>query len=329
LPAGGLDVLQAKSIAKMVHLLFAMIDMKPDFATSTFDTSVLGTRLSLWCQLPGLIPINSLWNAHPASATFYWFHSLRELLQIFHSWVKAQRFHITQGFNYARDSHGTVSLVMVDTLPSHIPGQSTHLMEALAHYDMQFQQRWYTQAFTISDPLWSAAPPGDHFVRHAAFAPAIPPNVSIPAAVPSQEPANKRLKLAKPARPADFICAAPLILPVKPLPGGMAAITTILHRLPRQGCFPLLPDANGTLSYICFKSCFPAPHDRCVTKTCIHQKTTPPAPHLHINLSVNYWKTKPELYWHPLVEWLQLPGVLSHFSPSPQLKALTPSTPWS
>ncbi len=67
----------------MVHLLFAMIDMKPNFATSTFDKSILGTRLSLWSQLPGLIPINSLWNAYPASATFYWFNSLRELLQIF------------------------------------------------------------------------------------------------------------------------------------------------------------------------------------------------------------------------------------------------------
>jgi hypothetical protein len=52
--------------------------MKPDFATSTFDKSILGTRLSLWSQLPGLILINSLWNAHPASATFYWFNSLQE-----------------------------------------------------------------------------------------------------------------------------------------------------------------------------------------------------------------------------------------------------------
>jgi hypothetical protein len=60
LPARGIKVLQAKSIAKMVHLLFAMIDMKPDFATSTFGKPILGTRLNLWSQLPGLIPINSL-----------------------------------------------------------------------------------------------------------------------------------------------------------------------------------------------------------------------------------------------------------------------------
>jgi hypothetical protein len=63
---------------------------------------------------------------------FYWFNSLCELFYIFHCWVKAQHFHIMQGFMYAHDSHGTISLVLADTLPSHTPGQSTHLMEALA-----------------------------------------------------------------------------------------------------------------------------------------------------------------------------------------------------
>jgi hypothetical protein len=92
LPAKGLNLRQAKSIVKMVHLLFAMIDMKPDFVTSTFDMSVLGTRLSLWCQLPGLIPINSLWNPHPALATFYWLHSLPELLQISTAGLKCSGF---------------------------------------------------------------------------------------------------------------------------------------------------------------------------------------------------------------------------------------------
>ena len=327
LPVRGIEVLQAKSIAKMVHLLFAMIDMKPDFATSTFDKSVLGIRLNLWSQLPGLIPINSLWNVHPASATFYWFNSLRELLYIFHCWIKAQRFHLTQGFTSARDSHGTVNLLLIDTLPSHIPGQSTHLMEAIARYDTQFQQRWYTQAFTISDPLWTSAPPMDHFVRpitqslvhaSASMAPAT-----------AHEPASKHVKLGKSGQQqADFICKTALIVPVQPLPSQKAAITSVLHRLPRPGRFPTLTDDHGTLSYICFKSCFAAPHDRCVTKKCLHNKMTPLTPRLHIDLSVEPWKTKPELYWKSLVEWLLLPGVAPHFSPSAALKALTPTAAW-
>jgi hypothetical protein len=116
LPARGIEVLQTKSIAKMVHLLFAMIDMKPDFATSTLDKSILGIPLRLWSQLPGLIPINSLWNAHPASVTFYWFNSLWELLQIFHCWIKAQRFHQTQGFTTACDTSETNSTCKLTVL---------------------------------------------------------------------------------------------------------------------------------------------------------------------------------------------------------------------
>ncbi len=125
IPARGIEVLQAKSIATMVHLLFAMIDMKPDFATSPFDSSILGTRISLWSQLPGLIPINSLWNAHPASVTFYWFNSLRELLHIFHCWIKAQRYHQTQGFTTASDSQGAMHIQLVDTLPQDSKSKAT------------------------------------------------------------------------------------------------------------------------------------------------------------------------------------------------------------
>ena len=135
------------------------------FASQEYCNNGPPTRISLWSQLPGLIPINSLWNAHPASVTFYWFNSLRELLHIFHCWIKAQRYHQTQGFTTASDSQGAMHIQLVDTLPSHIPGKSTHLMEAVARVDTQFQQRWYNQAFNLSDPLWTSAPPADHFVR--------------------------------------------------------------------------------------------------------------------------------------------------------------------
>jgi hypothetical protein len=245
---------------------------------------------------------------------------------MFHSWIKAQRFHVTQGFTTARDSQGAAHILLVDTLPSHIPGQSTHLMEALTRYDAQFQQHWYTQAFTISDPLWTSAPPVDHFVW-SSILPSIKTLASqAPALAP--KPASKRIKLGKSGQTADFICTTALIVPVEPLPSQKAAITTILHRLPQPGRFLTLPDTNGTLSYICFQNYFAAPHDRCVTKKCVHQKATPPISRLHIDISVDFWKTKPETYWKLLVDWLQLPGVTPHFSPSMALKALTPSAAW-
>jgi hypothetical protein len=228
--ARGIKVLQAKSIAKMVHLLFAMIAMKPNFATSTFDKSILGTHLSLWSQLPGLIPINSLWNAHPASTAFYWFSSLRELLQIFHCWIKAQRSHLTQGSTTACGGQGVVNVLLVDTLPSHIPGQSTHRMEAVTRYDTQFQQRWYTQAFTISNPLWTSAPSADHFVWLNLLPPVKAPASQAPAS--ARKRASKRIKRGKSGQTAYFIYTTALTVPVEPLPSQKAAITTILHCLP-------------------------------------------------------------------------------------------------
>ena len=327
LPTKGLSALQAKSIGAMAHLLFAMIDMKPDFMTSTFDASVLGTRLQLWCNLPGLLPINRLWEVYPAAMTFYWFESLRELLSIFHCWVKAHRFHMSQGFVYAKDSQGNTSLVLADTLPSHIPGQSTTLMDALARSDLQFQHRWYTQAYNLQDALWSAPPPSDHFVRPVAPI-IVPPTDPAPAGVQGDR-ALKRQKLGKAKKPANFFCQLNLLEAIEPLPAQKAAITTILHRLPTKARFPLLPDSNGTLSYICFKSCFPPPHDRCNTEDCRHTKSNPPVERLHIDLSVARWKNQPEAYWKPVVDWLLLPGVAKHFVPSVAFKSMTPATAWS
>jgi hypothetical protein len=91
----------------------------------------------------------------------------------------------------------------------------------------------------------------------------------------------------------------------------------------------MLLDKNNTLLYICFQSYFAAPHDCCVTKKCLHQKAITPTLRLHIDISVDFWKNKPDnYYWKSLVEWLQLPGVTPHFSPSMALKALTPTAAW-
>jgi hypothetical protein len=57
-------------------------------------------------------------------------------------------------------------------------------------------------------------------------------------------------------------------------------------------------------------------------------ESPPPIPRLHINIPVDFWKNKPENYWKSLVEWLQLPGITPHFSPSMALKALIPTAAW-
>jgi hypothetical protein len=122
LPAKGIMLLQAKNLGYMIPLLFRMIDMKDDFLTSRFDTSILGQRLQQWSTLTDSRAIHHLWIENPRLLSFLWFSTLREMLFIVHCWIKAQRFHSEQGFFAAMDAvQGSQRLLIVDTFLSHIP----------------------------------------------------------------------------------------------------------------------------------------------------------------------------------------------------------------
>jgi hypothetical protein len=296
--------------------------------------------------LPDSPAIHHLWIENPRLLTFLWFGTLREALFIIHSWVKAQRFHRDQGFHTATDvALGTERLLIADTFPSHIPGQTTTLMEAFTRYDLQFAARWYEAAYSPHDPTWRSQPPPDQFVFTA------PPTPPIVCAVPARDstrrqPAQERQpdrmdRSREPTRrpklssirdiqrAADFTSSASLFEPVVPLPKDQPAITTILARLKKGARFPKLPDSNGTFEYICFHSAFPAPHNRCVTAKCKNYNAVPPTLRIHLDPTLEPWKSHPEAYWQPIVAFLQQEDVAAHFKPSATLRALTPSTPWT
>jgi hypothetical protein len=93
-------------------------------------------------------------------------NALREALSIIHTWVKAQRFHSSLGFYSATNPVlGGQSLLLADSFPSHIPGQTTTLVEAFAWYNLQFEARWYDAALSPYDPTWKSQPPEDQFVQ--------------------------------------------------------------------------------------------------------------------------------------------------------------------
>jgi hypothetical protein len=116
------------------------------------------------------------------------------------------------------------------------------------------------------------------------------------------------------------------------VPQGKPVITTIMARL-KQGCrFPQIPDAHVTFNYVCFYSAFPPPHPHTIVAlppsaritTCPHQKLC-----LHVDPSIEPFKSCQEDFWQPIVTFLQLPDVAQHFKPSAVLIVLTPSTRWS
>jgi hypothetical protein len=133
LPWAGISLRQAKNLGDLVLLLFRMSYMKPDFITSPFDSSILGQRLLQWSKLTDNFAIHHLWEQHQSLLTFLWFDTLRKILHIVHCWIKAQRFHSSQGFQSATDTvNGGQRLLVTGTFPSHIPSQSTTLMDAFA-----------------------------------------------------------------------------------------------------------------------------------------------------------------------------------------------------
>jgi hypothetical protein len=208
------------------------------------------------------------------------------------------------------------------------------LVEAFARYDLQFSARWYDAALSPYDPTWKSLPPPDQFVHTPApILEVKQESRDLGGTKQERTAAAKRLKtgdaLSNRAALADHIAGSHLFEAIVPLPPSKPAITTIMARLERGIRFPLIPDSTGTLDYICFHSAFPPPHNRCTTSKCKNHFVTPPKTRLHVDPSVEPFKSKPEAYWQPIVLFLLLPEVAEHFKPSAALKALTPSTPWS
>jgi hypothetical protein len=94
--------------------------------------------------------------------------------------------------------------------------------------------------------------------------------------------------------------------------------------------YPKMTDNDGKVDcLICFCSAFPSPHNVYQLDTCIahtrqrHQR-------LHIDLSIEPWRSKPEAYWQPVVDWLvKLPSVGKLANPTAAIKLITPSANWT
>jgi hypothetical protein len=328
LPVQGISLLQAKNLGSTTALLFRMIDMRPDFLSSSFDRSILGRRRAQWSQLPDNTAVHQIWQTHQRLVSYLWFSTLRDALHIMQCWIKAQRFHHSQGFLSATEAtSGAPRLLVTNTFPSHIPGQNTNLVEAFARYDMQFTAQWYDLTRHPHDASWQSQPPPDHFL-HAAPVPAPPVTLEKRTGREREQP-SKRLKPTT-AAAAGFVSQAPLFEPIVPFPQDKPAITTLLAPLPAGTRFPQMGETDGKSQYICFHSAFPSPHNKCTTSKCKNRKQSlSAATRLHVDPITDPWKSKEEDFWKPIVEFLQNPEVARHFRPSATFISLTPSTSWT
>jgi hypothetical protein len=322
IPPTGLTQLQAKQIGILTYYLFAMMDLEDGtFSDRKFESSILGQRLKAWSQLPDGPMIHSLWNQSPVQASYQWFASLQALLHTMQSWIKRLRYHKDRGFYHARDEAGNKYLMLDSQLPSHIPGRTDSLIESLRQYDTIFETRWFRSSFM--DSIWTAPLPSGHGgepIRNS--------RQNFTEYGDANDPIDKkRLKLAglKHKNP-DFICQKPPMEVTTPVPAQNTLLNTLFGRFQRPIQFPRLKHTNGTLQTICLNSAFTPPHNCCLTRLCGDRKNR--IPRLHIDLSREPWRSKPEAYWLPLVKFLQDDAVYQHIRPTEALKRLTPSAKW-
>jgi hypothetical protein len=267
--------------------------------------------------------IHSLWNQSPLQATYQWFASLQSLLNTMQTWIKRLHYHKDRGFYHARDTKGRRYLLLDSQVPSHIPGRTDTLIESLRQYDTIFETRWFRSSYM--DSIWTAPlPPG-----HGGLSPRPTTHTQQDYGDNGDTLRNKRQKLAGlKHRNPDFINQSPLMQVTTPVPPHSTLMTTLFGRFQRPTQFPRLasPTGTGTSQTICLNSAFTSPNNCCLTSRCGDRKHR--TQRLHIDLSREPWKSQPETYWNPLVQFLKNDAVYQHIVPTDALKRLTPSAKW-
>jgi hypothetical protein len=117
-----------------------------------------------------------------------------------------------------------------------------------------------------------------------------------------------------------------------PIPPGQRLMTYIFDAMPERTQYPKMLDTDGkAVCLICFRSAFPPPHNTCQLDTCITaRRRRRDNQRLHIDLHQEEpWQSKPEMYWKPVIDWLQHPGVDLIVKPTAAFKCLTALANWT
>jgi hypothetical protein len=330
LPTNGLSLADAKHIGVFAYSLFAMLDLTDEFDDRKFRTSLFGKRLRAWCDLPDTPLVHGIWTQSPQQASYYWFMSFQSLLLIFQVWIKSLRYHTSKGFFEACDTTGVRQLLVTGQTPSPIPDRSDSLLSALQQYDMTFAARWYQ--ISPHDAIWSATPPPGHLPTPAPYkrqAPNAEPYIH-PVKQARMQPHQHQSDAGQQRNRPDFYNNSPLLETTRPLDPNVPVSSQLFACLPPGVTYPKFPcvPSGTSLTTICFRSAFASPQNCCTTRQC-KERRAPRNQRLHIDLGADPWRSKPESYWAPLVNFLLDPSVSPHLRPSGALKLATPNTNWA
>jgi hypothetical protein len=273
----------------------------------------------------------------PIIVSYQWMLSCWPLLNVFKRWIKAVRWQPAQGFATVQDSTTLQYQIIADgNIAAAKTNQSSTILTTLSAYDTSFQDLWPNRVMVHNNMLWTLPPPEDHFrplspASRPARTPAACPLPPFP--YPERNPPPSSRKGSFKRLRAPFIASQGMLELAAPLPPGERLMTYIFSALPehtgRQ--YPKMMDNDGKADcLICFRSAFWSPHNTCQLETCITaRRRQRDNQRLHIDLPQEPWRSKPEIYWKPVVAWLQHPGVDLIVKPTAAFKSLTPSAKWS
>jgi hypothetical protein len=243
---------------------------------------------------------------------------------------------------------------MLDSqVPSNIPGRTDSLIATLGHYDHAFETRWFRSSFM--DPIWTTPLPMGHcltspptgrssqsrehsYARHHCSRNHRTNYRNEEGRNYRQEEGrnyrnedgrNKRTRLGGDRiRNPDFINHSPLMECTSQVPQYKTILQALYGKFQMPVSYPRFPTNTGTLQTLCLNSSFVSPHHTCTTRLCGDRKSVPRMARLHIDLSKEEWKNKPEAYWAPMMSFLLHAEVTPHIKPTQALRRLTPSTKW-
>jgi hypothetical protein len=295
--------------------------------------------LERWLRLLDLPQVQVLWEKTSQTASYQWMLFSWSLLFIFQKWISTVKWLASRGFATVQDTHTQHFRVVADgTLSSGGPsGCPTMLLPTLEAFDTSFNDLWAHRIIIQNDPIWTQPLPPDQFwqASQPKYSPLPPSDYgALPRApAPAPSPCQDRLlpDQSKQQRKPDFMARTALFEPCTPFQPGQGPMGYMVNNTDSTTQYPRLAATPGKEPcLICFRSSFTQPFNVCQFSSCIGNRRKPrETQRLHIDLAQEPWRSKPEAFWQPIVEWLQLPTMRPFIRPTKGLCLLTPSAKWS
>jgi hypothetical protein len=151
-------------MGNLIYYCFAALDIKDNFKTYPFESSLLGSRLFTRLRLLDAPAVLFLWEICPRHASYQWMLSCWSLLHIFQRWLAAIKWQQARGFVTFQDSSTLQYRVIADgRTSSNMSHHQSMILTALTAYASTFTQLWADPVLVHNNLIWTSPSPAHLF----------------------------------------------------------------------------------------------------------------------------------------------------------------------